>query len=585
MKLYGVVGWKNAGKTGLMERLVAEITARGLRVSTVKHAHHAFDLDAPGKDSFRHRAAGAREVLLASHDRWALLHELGDGPEPLMADLVAKLAPCDLVLVEGYKRDTHAKVEVFRAGAGHALIQPDDPTVRAVATDTALDGVSVPVFDLDDTRAIADFILAEVGLVARAPGRLAQGCFASQDAGRLATVAETEAMLKSALMPVTAVESLPLAAAAGRILAADVTARRANPPAANSAMDGYGFAHASLPAEGPARLALVDGRSAAGAPFPGQVPPGCAVRILTGALLPPGVDTVVMQEQVRRDGDAIIFESRPASGDNTRAEGEDIGAGTVALAAGLRIGAGEIGLAAAVGVDALTVRARLRVGVLSTGDELVAPGVTDDPARTYDANRPMLLGLVSAWGHQAVDLGHVADDRAALRDTFDSLAARVDAVLTSGGASAGDEDHVSALLREEGRLAQWRVALKPGKPLLLAQWKHLPVFGLPGNPVSAFATALLFARPALSVLAGGPWLDRQGFDVPAAFTLSKAPGRREFQRARLNPDGHAELFRSASSGMISSLVWGNGFVEIDEEARQIRPGDPVRFLPFSGFGV
>ncbi len=588
MKIYGVVGWKNAGKTGLMERLVVEITKRGFRVSTIKHAHHAFDLDRPGKDSHRHRAAGAGEVLLASHQRWALLHETGDAAEPTMAALLAKLAPADLVLVEGYKRDMHAKVEVFRAEAGHALIQPDDPTVRAVATDTSLEGLSVPVFDLDDTVAIADFILAETGLGAPASHGLASegladDCFEPQVAGKLATVAETEAMLRAALHPVTGTEVVPVSGALGRILGADVAARRANPPAANSAMDGYGFAHASLPAEGAARLTLVDGRAAAGEPFPGDVPAGAAVRILTGALLPPGVDTVVMQEKVTREGPAIRFETGLTTGANTRREGEDVAAGAVALAAGTRIGPGEIALATAVGLADLPVRARLRVGVLSTGDELAAPGSTTDPARTYDANRPMLLGLVSGWGHDAVDLGHVADERDALRAVFDKLGSQVDAVLTSGGASAGDEDHVSALLGEEGRLAQWRVALKPGKPLLLAQWNRLPVFGLPGNPVSAFATALLFARPALSVLAGGAWLDRQGYDVPAAFSLAKRAGRREFLRAHLTGDGRAELFRSASSGMISSLVWGSGFVEIGEDAREIAPGDMVRFLPFSGF--
>ena len=163
MKIYGIVGWKNAGKTGLMERLVAEITSRGFTVSTIKHAHHSFDVDHPGKDSFRHRAAGAREVLLASRNRWALMHELRDEEEPSLSELLTKLAPVDLVLVEGYKRDDHAKIEAFRAATGNALIATTDNSVRAVASDTALE-LDCPVFDLDDTTAVADFILSEVGL-------------------------------------------------------------------------------------------------------------------------------------------------------------------------------------------------------------------------------------------------------------------------------------------------------------------------------------------------------------------------------------------------------------------------------------
>lgn len=163
MRLYGIVGWKNAGKTGLMERLVTEITGRGISVSTIKHAHHSFDVDHPGKDSFRHRAAGAREVLLASRNRFALMHELRDTEEPTLADLLRRLSPVDLVLVEGYKRDTHPKVEAHRAETGNPLIAPEDPTIRAVASDSGLT-LDRPVFDLNDTRAIADFILSEVGL-------------------------------------------------------------------------------------------------------------------------------------------------------------------------------------------------------------------------------------------------------------------------------------------------------------------------------------------------------------------------------------------------------------------------------------
>jgi molybdopterin molybdotransferase len=585
MKVFGVIGWKNAGKTGLMERLVSEITRRGFAVSTVKHAHHAFDLDHPGKDSFRHREAGAREVLLASYRRWALLHEVGDEDEPPLAELLAKLAPCDLVLVEGYKRDAHAKIEVFRDVTGHELIQPGDPTVRAVACDIALPDCPVPVFDLDDTGAIADFILSETGLVQTdAPDRLGCDCFAQPEAQGLATVAELQSRLRASLRAVTGVETVPLAGAKGRILAQDMTARRANPPATNSAMDGYAFAHASLPATD-GGLPVVEGRSAAGAPYGQAVPPGHAVRIFTGALLPEGTDSVEMQENTSLKAGRLMLSGSPAPGANTRAKGEDVAAGAQVLAAGRWLGPQELGLLAAVGVPDVSVRARLRVGVLSTGDEVVAPGATTDPGKTYDANRPMLIGMVEDWGHEAVDLGHVPDDPVALRTGLDAAADRVDAILTSGGASVGDEDHVSALLRAEGQVAQWRVAMKPGKPLLLAQWRRVPVFGLPGNPVSAFATACLFVHPALSVLAGGAWREARGFTLPAGFTWSKSAGRRTFLRARLTDDGAVEVFRADGSGMISGLAWADGFVELPEAACEIAPGDPVRYVPFSEFGL
>ncbi len=593
MKIYGVIGWKNAGKTGLMERLVAEITGRGLRVSTMKHAHHVFDVDQEGKDSYRHRKAGAREVLLASHTRWALMHELGEGEEPAAEELLRKLAPCDLVLVEGYKRDAHPKVEVFRATPGRELIAPGDPSVRAIATDVVAQveaaGTGAKVFHLDDTAAIADFILGEVGLGASpapAPGAraLKDDCFALPEGVEWTPVEEALARLRTAVAPVTGVEEIPVPEALGRVLARDHLALRANPPGANSAVDGYGFAHASLPADDPV-LPLVEGRAAAGAPYGGAVPAGQAIRILTGALLPEGVDTVVMEEDVALEGGAIRFGAGIKPGANARRAGEDVEAGALALPAGQVIRPPDIALLSGLGLARAEVRTRLRVGVLSTGDEIVAPGSTLAPSATYDANRPMLLALAERWGYAPVDLGHVNDNREALRARLDEAAAKADVILTSGGASAGDEDHVSALLSEEGSLATWRIALKPGRPLVLAMWGGVPVFGLPGNPVAAMVTTLIFARPALAKLAGAGWQEPIRLHLPAAFHKKKKAGRREYLRARLTAEGTVEVFASEGSGRISGLSWADGLVELMEPAQEIAPGDRVRFLPYAGFGL
>ena len=213
------------------------------------------------------------------------------------------------------------------------------------------------------------------------------------------------------------------------------------------------------------------------------------------------------------------------------------------------------------------------------------PASQRDLERTYDANRPMLLSLIRRWGFTALDLGPVPDDRAALRARFDRAADEAHALITSGGASAGDEDHVSALLKEAGALNDWRIALKPGRPLALGLWNGTPVFGLPGNPVAALVCTLIFARPALYRLAGAPWTEPQAFTVPAAFSKSKKPGRREYLRARLTEEGAAEVFPSEGSGRISGLAWADGLVELDDGARDIAPGDPVRYLPYAGFGL
>nr|WP_249139079.1 gephyrin-like molybdotransferase Glp [Actibacterium sp. MT2.3-13A] len=419
----------------------------------------------------------------------------------------------------------------------------------------------------------------------RTPPRLRNDCFAMPQGVDWVPVDEALDRLRAALHPVTALQTLPTAQAAGRILATDCTARRSNPPRPNAAVDGYGFAHAATGA-GPQRLPLVAGRAAAGQPYAGAVPQGAAIRILTGAILPGGVDTVVLEEDTALDGAAVLFDGPVKPGANTRNAGEDVAEGALALPAGHRLRAPDLALLSALGIAEVDVYRPLRVGVLSTGDEIIpSPATPAAPHQIWDANRPMLLALARGWGCEAVDLGHVRDDAARIGKRLSEGAAKADVILTSGGASAGDEDHVSALLRARGTLSSWRIAVKPGRPLALALWEGTPVFGLPGNPVAALVCALVFARPALSLMAGGGWQQAQGFTVPAAFSKNKKPGRREFLRARLNAEGAAEVFKSEGSGRISGLSWATGLVELPDGALEVTPGTPVRFFPYAAFGL
>lgn len=432
------------------------------------------------------------------------------------------------------------------------------------------------------------FGLGHEDLLREAAGRLQppplrNDCFALPPGVTWTPVDTALAHLRNRLAPVVGETTVPLAEAGDRILAAEVRALRSNPPQANSAVDGYGFA-GGIAAGDCLDLPLAEGRAAAGGPFDGVVSPGRALRILTGATLPAGVDTVALQEDVATDGQRIALRGPLKPGANTRKAGEDVAAGDVLLEAGRRVTSADLALLAATGHATLPVRRRLRVGVLSTGDEVCDPGGDPRAGRIFDANRPMLLSLVKRWGFEAVDLGIAPDMRASLRRHLDRGAREADVVLTSGGASAGDEDHMSALLGAEGALQLWRIAVKPGRPLALGLWKDVPVFGLPGNPVAAMVCTLIFARPALERLAGGHWSEPQGFMVPAAFEKSKKPGRREYLRARLR-DGQAEVFRSEGSGRISGLSWAEGLVELGDGAAQVRKGDPVRFLPFGSFGM
>ncbi|MEO1549287.1 MAG: gephyrin-like molybdotransferase Glp, partial [Pseudomonadota bacterium] len=372
--------------------------------------------------------------------------------------------------------------------------------------------------------------------------RLKNDCFALPPGVTWTPVDQALERLRSALHPIVTLEERALGQALGCILAQDVRAPRAHPPAANTAVDGYGFAHASLPGQGEVTLPLVAGRAAAGVPYPHPVPPEQAIRVLTGALLPQGVDTVVLQEDVAIGEGTITFEARLKPGANARAGGEDFEAGDVLLAAGARINPTHIGLLAAAGVAEVPVRAPLRVGLLSTGDELAQPGEGAAPGQVYDANRPMLAAMLRRWGMEVVDLGACPDDRAALGAVLDRAADEVDALITSGGASAGEEDHLSALMSARGQVSTWRIAVKPGRPLMLGTWGGgLPVFGLPGNPVAAFVCTLIFARPALFALMGAGWPQPQALHLPAAFEKTKKAGRREFLRARLTDQGRVEV--------------------------------------------
>ncbi len=414
------------------------------------------------------------------------------------------------------------------------------------------------------------------------PPPLRNDCFALPAGVHWTPVDEALNLLRSRLTPVTGTETVSLNAALGRVLAQDVVAMRSNPPQANSAVDGYGFAGAV--SEGEHVLPLLEGRAAAGVPFEQAVPKGMAIRVLTGAALPEGVETVILEEDVTTDGKQIAFHGPLKQGANARNAGEDIRSGEIAVRAGRVLSAADLALLSAVGCAILPVRKRLRAAVVSTGDELIEAGEPVADGKIFDANRPMLLGMIEKFGFTPVDLGKIGDNRDALRACLDRAAEDADVILTSGGASAGDEDHVSALLQEAGAMQKWRIAVKPGRPLALGMWQGTPVFGLPGNPVAAMVCTLVFARPAMGLLAGSDWQEPQGFDLPAAFEKRKKPGRREYLRARVR-DGHAEVFASEGSGRITGLSWAEGLVEIEDGERHIQPGDPVRFIPYGSFGL
>ncbi|HEX5078280.1 MAG TPA: gephyrin-like molybdotransferase Glp [Geminicoccaceae bacterium] len=419
--------------------------------------------------------------------------------------------------------------------------------------------------------------------MARAP---IDDCFA-HDPERL-PAAEALALLRARVRPVTGRERVPLAQAHGRILAEAVSSERDVPGFDNVAVDGFAFAHDALLPDRPTRLPLAPGRAAAGHPFAGPLARDMALRVLTGAPMPAGADTVLMQEDVTLDGDAVLIPPGVRRGANRRKAGEDMRGGQIVLQPGLRLRPHDVGAAASAGRGMLEVFRPLRVALLSTGDELCEPGEPLPPGATYDANRTILGGLLRGLGCEVHDLG-ILPDRPQAVDRAILKAARLDAIVTSGGASRGDEDHVVRAVERLGKLHFWQIAVKPGRPLAFGQLGGCTLIGLPGNPVAAVICFLYFARPVLIALGGGRWPEPQGFPVRADFAMAKKPGRREYLRARLvdSADGVLAVRRieREGSGILTSLTEADGLVELAEELTRVERGDPVRFVPFSELGV
>jgi molybdopterin molybdotransferase len=410
--------------------------------------------------------------------------------------------------------------------------------------------------------------------------QLSDDCFAF--GGPLLSVDEAVAMLETRLVPVAGVERVPLTAAVDRILAEDLVAPLDVPPFDNSAVDGWAVRHADLRPDGDTVL-RVAGRVAAGHSLGRDGRAGEAVRIFTGAPMPAGLDTVMMQEDAVLQGDRVVLRPGLKAGANRRRAGEDLARGTRALAAGRRLRPQDVGLCAALGLADVAVRTPLRVAVFSTGDEVAEPGRPLPPNAVYDSNRLTLRAMLARLGCAVSDMGILPDDPARLGAALAGAAAGHDLLLTSGGVSTGEEDHVKTAVEGEGSLHFWRLAIKPGRPVAMGQVRGTPFVGLPGNPVAVVVTFVRLVRPLLLRLAGAAPGRPLLYPVIAGFDYRKKAGRREYVRVRLVPgaDGvTAEKFGRDGAGVLSSLVGADGFVELREDVERLAAGDRVWVLPF-----
>ena len=413
--------------------------------------------------------------------------------------------------------------------------------------------------------------------------QLSDDCFAF--GGPLMAVDQAVAIIAARVTAVQEIETVALAEADGRILAGDISAPLPLPPFTNSAVDGYAVASGDLPLDAE-RAFPVAGRIQAGASAAEPIRPGEAVRIFTGAPMPEGADTVFMQEDVRLEADGkVVLPAGLRPGANVRPAGEDIPAGSAALAAGRRLRPQDVALAAAFGLTRLEVRRRIRVAVFSTGNELVSPGASRAPAQLFDSNRFMLMAMLGRLGCAVSDLGILRDDRASLAQALRTAADAHDLILTTGGVSTGEEDHVKAGVESVGTLVLWRMAIKPGRPVAMGIIGGTPFIGLPGNPVASFVTFVHVVRPTVLALAGAAQQPLVPLPVRAAFSYRKKVARREYVRVSLRKAESGGLeavkFPREGAGLLSSLVDTDGLVELGEDVTRVEPGQLVGFLGYA----
>ncbi len=413
--------------------------------------------------------------------------------------------------------------------------------------------------------------------------QLKDDCFAF--GGSLVPFADALRDLEARLETVVETEPISISQAVGRVLAEDVVSDRNVPPHDNSAVDGYAVFSADLPQDTDVRVP-VTGRVAAGHPLNRPAIPGEAVRIFTGAPMPDGMDTVFMEEDCTAEGDHVLLPPGLKAGSNRRFAGEDVKVGDVIVRCGTRLRPQETGLAASVGRDTLTVFKKLRAAVFSTGDEVRDPGGEAPAGCIYDANRFTVMSLLSNLGVAVTDLGILPDDRKTITAALAAASEYHDVLLTSGGVSAGEEDHVKTAVEDLGSIHFWRLAIKPGRPIALGQVRDAAFVGLPGNPVAAMVTFLMIAQPVVRRLAGESGYGPARFSVRTDFDYKKKSGRREWVRVRYetDADGGAVLRKhhSSGAGILTSMVDADGLAEIEEDIERLVAGTAVPFIPFRG---
>ncbi len=591
LPLLGFAAYSGTGKTTLLEALLPKLTAAGLRIGLLKHAHHDFDVDKPGKDSYRLRKAGASQMLIASRNRHALMTETPDA-EAEFAYLLTRFdaEKLDVILVEGCKNIAFPKIELHRAEVGKPWLYPHDENIIAIAADETVE-TDLPQMHINDLDAIADFVLDYVNkwraqqiqphTVSDSKNSAAACCDTLSPA--FLSVEQGREKILSLILPLAETESVAIQECYQRVLAREVFSPINVPAYRNSAMDGYALRSDDLERDSYRVVAEV----LAGSHYAKTVELGEVVKIMTGAPMPLGADTVVMREQATQNGDAVSFAgAKIKAGQNVRQAGEDLAQGQAVFHSGQRVLSPEMGMLASLGFAHADVFRSLKVAIFSTGDEVQAPGGEIEPNSIFDSNRFTLTGLLKRLGCQVIDLGIIEDDEAKMMQVLEQAAKQADMVITSGGVSVGDADFIKSALEKLGHIDFWRINMRPGRPLAFGQIAGKPFFGLPGNPVAVMVSFINFVEPALRKMQGEQGWQPLKVNAIALEDLRSRQGRTEFSRGvyAFNAQGQLTVRTTGKqgSGILRSMSEANCLIEIAPAIDTVKVGESVTIIPLQG---
>ncbi|MEG9357344.1 bifunctional molybdopterin-guanine dinucleotide biosynthesis adaptor protein MobB/molybdopterin molybdotransferase MoeA [Vibrio cholerae] len=591
LPLLGFAAYSGTGKTTLLEALLPKLTAAGLRIGLLKHAHHDFDVDKPGKDSYRLRKAGASQMLIASRNRHALMTETPDAEaefDYLLTRFDAE--KLDMILVEGCKNIAFPKIELHRAEVGKPWLYPHDENIIAIAADETVE-TDLPQMHINDLDAIADFVLDYVNkwrvqqiqphTMSDSKNSAAACCDTLSPA--FLSVEQGREKILSLISPLAETESVAIQECYQRVLAREVFSPINVPAYRNSAMDGYALRSDDLERDSYRVVAEV----LAGSHYAKTVELGEAVKIMTGAPMPQGADTVVMREQATQNGDVVSFAgAKIKTGQNVRQAGEDLAQGQAVFSTGQRLLSPEMGMLASLGFAHADVFRSLKVAIFSTGDEVQAPGGDIEPNSIFDSNRFTLTGLLKQLGCQVIDLGIIEDDEAKMMQVLEQAAKQSDVVITSGGVSVGDADFIKSALEKLGQIDFWRINMRPGRPLAFGQIAGKPFFGLPGNPVAVMVSFINFVEPALRKMQGEQGWQPLKVNAIALEDLRSRQGRTEFSRGvyAFNAQGQLTVRTTGKqgSGILRSMSEANCLIEIAPAIDTVKVGESVTIIPLQG---